>query len=196
MDFPINAKAEGRILVPWEHRTFPNISQQDSSGAQYNVVTFFRLTFFQAVLRKCLGVNLYPIGVATETFGSLTAGPAILRHKLVASSALFADSPPSPLHLPSPTPTSEISMSPPRRPICHQSRSSRLQSDPTMSTTFAQTHGRDTCRATFSAIGVPSLFSIPYSLLGRYTALRTLKYPVIIITRPPRIIHMGGMRKN
>ncbi|KAF8513209.1 hypothetical protein JB92DRAFT_3083224 [Gautieria morchelliformis] len=32
MDFPINAKAEGRILVPWEHRMFPNTSQQDSSG--------------------------------------------------------------------------------------------------------------------------------------------------------------------
>ncbi|KAF8153340.1 hypothetical protein B0H34DRAFT_784438 [Crassisporium funariophilum] len=32
MDFPINAKAEGRVLVPWEHRTFPNLTKQDSSG--------------------------------------------------------------------------------------------------------------------------------------------------------------------
>ncbi|KAF8582381.1 glycosyltransferase family 90 protein [Ramaria rubella] len=31
MDFPINAKAEGRILVPWEHVKYPNTSQQDSS---------------------------------------------------------------------------------------------------------------------------------------------------------------------
>ncbi|KAG8859740.1 capsule-associated protein CAP1 [Tulasnella sp. 330] len=31
MDFPINAKAEGRILVPWEHRNYPNTTKQDSS---------------------------------------------------------------------------------------------------------------------------------------------------------------------
>ncbi|KZT40170.1 capsular associated protein [Sistotremastrum suecicum HHB10207 ss-3] len=31
MDFPINAKAEGRILVPWEHQRYPNTTQQDSS---------------------------------------------------------------------------------------------------------------------------------------------------------------------
>jgi hypothetical protein len=32
MDFPINAKAEGRVLVPWEHRKYPNMTRQDSSG--------------------------------------------------------------------------------------------------------------------------------------------------------------------
>ena len=26
MDFPINAMAEGRILVPWEHRQYPNLT--------------------------------------------------------------------------------------------------------------------------------------------------------------------------
>ncbi|KAF8064866.1 hypothetical protein FPV67DRAFT_1419057 [Lyophyllum atratum] len=31
MDFPINAKAEGRVLVPWEHRKYPNLTVQDSS---------------------------------------------------------------------------------------------------------------------------------------------------------------------
>ncbi|KAG6818280.1 hypothetical protein H0H93_006311, partial [Arthromyces matolae] len=31
MDFSINAKAEGRVLVPWEHRKYPNLTQQDSS---------------------------------------------------------------------------------------------------------------------------------------------------------------------
>ncbi|KAJ3514417.1 hypothetical protein NLJ89_g2388 [Agrocybe chaxingu] len=31
MDFPINALAEGRVLVPWEHRTYPNLTKQDSS---------------------------------------------------------------------------------------------------------------------------------------------------------------------
>ncbi|GLB39561.1 putative lipopolysaccharide-modifying enzyme [Lyophyllum shimeji] len=32
MDFPINAKAEGRVLVPWEHRKYPNLTVQDSSA--------------------------------------------------------------------------------------------------------------------------------------------------------------------
>jgi hypothetical protein len=32
MDFPVNAKAEGRVLIPWEHRAFPNLTLQDSSG--------------------------------------------------------------------------------------------------------------------------------------------------------------------
>src|SRR4051794_16982261 len=29
MDFPINAKAEGRVLVPWENRNYPNTTNQD-----------------------------------------------------------------------------------------------------------------------------------------------------------------------
>ncbi|KAG6906663.1 hypothetical protein DXG01_012720, partial [Tephrocybe rancida] len=32
MYFPINAKAEGRVLVPWEHRKYPNLTLEDSSG--------------------------------------------------------------------------------------------------------------------------------------------------------------------
>lgn len=32
MDFSINAKAEGRVLVSWEHQTYPNSTTQDSSG--------------------------------------------------------------------------------------------------------------------------------------------------------------------
>lgn len=31
MDFPINAKAEGRVLVPWHHSKYPNTTLQDSS---------------------------------------------------------------------------------------------------------------------------------------------------------------------
>ncbi|KAH7929024.1 glycosyltransferase family 90 protein [Leucogyrophana mollusca] len=44
MDFPINAKAEGRVLVPWEHRNFPNLTLQDSSGG----------------IESMLGTNLSP----------------------------------------------------------------------------------------------------------------------------------------
>ena len=32
MIFPINAKAEGRVLVPWEHTQYPNMTLQDSSA--------------------------------------------------------------------------------------------------------------------------------------------------------------------
>ncbi|KAJ3517360.1 hypothetical protein NMY22_g13981 [Coprinellus aureogranulatus] len=32
MDFPINAKAEGRVLIPWEHQQYPNLTRRDSSG--------------------------------------------------------------------------------------------------------------------------------------------------------------------
>ncbi|KAF8546751.1 glycosyltransferase family 90 protein [Imleria badia] len=32
MDFAINSKAEGRVLVPWENLQFPNLTLQDSSG--------------------------------------------------------------------------------------------------------------------------------------------------------------------
>lgn len=37
MDVPINAKAEGRVLVPWEHRKYPNLTLQDSSGESGNL---------------------------------------------------------------------------------------------------------------------------------------------------------------
>ncbi|KAJ7182262.1 glycosyltransferase family 90 protein [Mycena crocata] len=30
MDFPINAKAEGRVVVPWEHAKYPNATAEDS----------------------------------------------------------------------------------------------------------------------------------------------------------------------
>lgn len=38
MQFAINSKAESRILVPWEHRQFPNMTLQDSSGGITSMV--------------------------------------------------------------------------------------------------------------------------------------------------------------
>ena len=35
MDFPINGKAEGRILLPWEHKQYPNLTIQDTSGTTF-----------------------------------------------------------------------------------------------------------------------------------------------------------------
>ncbi|KAI0045617.1 glycosyltransferase family 90 protein [Auriscalpium vulgare] len=36
MDFSINARSEGRVLVPWEQRKYPNISLQESFGEVVN----------------------------------------------------------------------------------------------------------------------------------------------------------------
>ncbi|KAF8715627.1 hypothetical protein AX14_012556 [Amanita brunnescens Koide BX004] len=38
MEFPINAKAEGRVLIPWEHRMYPNLTVQDSSNGIESVI--------------------------------------------------------------------------------------------------------------------------------------------------------------
>ena len=32
MDFPVNALAESRVLVPWEHRMYSNMTTQNSTG--------------------------------------------------------------------------------------------------------------------------------------------------------------------
>uniref|UniRef100_A0A0W0F2S7 Putative capsular associated protein n=1 Tax=Moniliophthora roreri TaxID=221103 RepID=A0A0W0F2S7_MONRR len=31
IDFPINTKAEGRVIIPWEHQAYPDMTQQNSS---------------------------------------------------------------------------------------------------------------------------------------------------------------------
>lgn len=42
MDFPINGLGQGRVLVPWEHRQYPNMTVQDSSR---KYCTFCALSF-------------------------------------------------------------------------------------------------------------------------------------------------------
>jgi len=32
LDFPVNTLAEGRVLVPWEHRKYPNLTVQYTAG--------------------------------------------------------------------------------------------------------------------------------------------------------------------
>lgn len=45
MDFPINGKAEGRILIPWEHKEYPELSVQDTSGRFLWSTLFFQNCF-------------------------------------------------------------------------------------------------------------------------------------------------------
>ena len=35
MEFPINAKAESRVLVPWEHQVYPNLTVQATLGGPF-----------------------------------------------------------------------------------------------------------------------------------------------------------------
>ncbi|KAJ7727739.1 hypothetical protein B0H16DRAFT_1665594 [Mycena metata] len=35
VDFPINAKAEGRVIVPWEHVNYPNLTQEVDASADW-----------------------------------------------------------------------------------------------------------------------------------------------------------------
>ena len=44
MDIPVNARAEGRILVPWEYRQYPNMTTQNSSCKFLPCLLSIRLT--------------------------------------------------------------------------------------------------------------------------------------------------------
>lgn len=62
MDFPINAKAEGRVLVPWEHQTFPNLTLQDSSRTLwYTLCLIFQsMTYLTVGVEAMLGGPFRP----------------------------------------------------------------------------------------------------------------------------------------
>lgn len=72
MDFPVNALAEGRVLVPWEQRKYSNISKQDSSGNFFFLFhSFFLIRQFQPVSNQSLGANSKLTGPTMVTFGKL-----------------------------------------------------------------------------------------------------------------------------
>lgn len=75
MDFPINAKAEGRILVPWEHVNYPNMTKQDSTGGVEDMLGGEFIpdwrgdgNVWEAYRRTC-----HPSSQARRLFGSLRA---------------------------------------------------------------------------------------------------------------------------
>jgi hypothetical protein len=63
MDFAINGRAEGRVLVPWEHRQYPNTTVQDSSRRLY--------LLFEAM---SVGINSYIGGLEYVIGGRFTPG--------------------------------------------------------------------------------------------------------------------------
>lgn len=96
MDFPINAKAEGRVLVPWEHRKYPNLTLQDSSmGVEAMLNGPFKPdwgtdgTVWDAWRRTC-----HPSTAARRVFSSLrNAFTHQVRNYLSSSSASDAVGP-------------------------------------------------------------------------------------------------------
>lgn len=46
MDFPVNSMAEGRVLVPWEDRKYPNETIQFASGQYVCFKTTTKDQFF------------------------------------------------------------------------------------------------------------------------------------------------------
>lgn len=189
MDFPINAKAEGRILVPWEHKMYPNTSQQDSSGSlRFSLPCYFAYSFAQVGSRVCLGANLCPIGEATVMFGMHSVGHVIPPRKLVAYSGRYAVyRPKAPRGASGPSYTS---------PRLSQTRILPLSLVQTTHLTSARSHGRDTNRAIISVTGVPSRYCIPSSRPQRRRDSVISSSQVTTITRPQRNIPMVGIQRT
>ena len=87
MDFPINEKAEGRILVPWEEKLYHNLTV-DSTGALFQIWLGSIADKVQTVSNTFSEESLYRIGVVMAMFGKLIVAPVILLRRLVASLAL------------------------------------------------------------------------------------------------------------
>ncbi|KZT26069.1 glycosyltransferase family 90 protein [Neolentinus lepideus HHB14362 ss-1] len=90
LDFPINAKAEGRILVPWEHQKYPNLTTQDSSGGVHSMVGDFTADWrgsgnvWEAYRRTCA-----PTSPARQLFSSLR--PSVVNRTIRALYSTDAD---------------------------------------------------------------------------------------------------------
>jgi hypothetical protein len=73
MDLPVNAKAESRVLVPWEQRNYKNLTVTDSSGL-YNISLIHcanEITRFQAALQVFWVARMIGIGVMAVMSGKL-----------------------------------------------------------------------------------------------------------------------------
>lgn len=89
MDFPINEKAEGRILVPWEEKLYQNLTADSSSEDQRVIYLADRL---QRESITSLVANSFPTGAVTEMSGRPTVAPATRRLKPVDCLDLCAPS--------------------------------------------------------------------------------------------------------
>jgi hypothetical protein len=88
MAFPINARSEGRVLVPWEHRKYYNLTEQDSSGMWYVDNGLYSCSSFtQGDLSLCLVKASLPTGEIRGTSGKLSVEHALRHHPLAGSSA-------------------------------------------------------------------------------------------------------------
>lgn len=184
MDFPINAKAEGRVVVPWEHRQFPNLTRQDSSGEPRPHSTLY----------PSFNVSHKPESKPCSTGPSAQTGP------VEAMSGKHGGAPARPMPLPDgssppyavlyrpklPTTFPLLSRGPVLTlPLC-------LQPPPPPSTS-ARVRTNTTTRAIFSQTGELSLHcTLSLAPRGR-KVFWISRSPAIIITGAPRGTHMAGI---
>jgi hypothetical protein len=57
MDFPINAKAEGRVLVPWEENLYSNLTADSSRESLSRWLVIAKLMVSR--YRECPGWRVY-----------------------------------------------------------------------------------------------------------------------------------------
>ncbi|KAK7055722.1 CAP10 domain-containing protein [Favolaschia claudopus] len=68
MDFPINAKAEGRVVVPWEHQAYPNITSPSFDPATFRPDWAGQGSVWDAWRRTCA-----PSAPARRLYSSVSA---------------------------------------------------------------------------------------------------------------------------
>lgn len=195
MDFPINAKAEGRILVPWEHRKLYNVSINDPSCEFIqrlgSSLPFLNIIFDQGISPHRLVANFKLTGKAKVPSGKPTVEPALQPHLPAASSPLSAPSPRSTLTQKA-TSLNQTLLSP--LPLAHQ-QATNLPSPHRLTPSSISAHilGPITHRATFSPIGARYQYCTLYSRLLKDEGFLISRFQVIIIMGRRRGILMDGM---
>lgn len=153
MDFPINEKAEGRILVPWEEKLYSNLTA-DASRESFSIA--HRSADEQWVSSTFSAANSSPIGKEMVMSGSHSDEPAIPPLKL---DDCLAPSVPNSKKAKCPSPAWPMPVLP--RKALERTLSSPKA--PMRRTTFAITLGRTTIKVTSSRIGEPFTRSTPCS---------------------------------
>jgi hypothetical protein len=185
MDFPINSRAEGRVLVPWEHRRFPNLTLEDSSGKPRLSSMYKPRSNIssQSVSKPCLMGRSAQTGAAQATSGMLGGAPAPQTPPPGVSSLLYA----APSHIKSPI-TSPL---PSQSPVLTSHSCPAL---PPLPLIFALGLMSTTTRVTFSRIGAPYPYSIPFLAQQKRKVFWILRFRATIIMVARRGILMGGIQ--
>lgn len=186
MDFPINEKAEGRILVPWEEKLYSNLtadSKSESSGLRELKLTFQRAsnTFWAE--------SSFPTGKATQTSGSRIDG--LVTHRLKLDDSSDRSGPNSrKAKCQSPVWPTPVSLLKRRVTTLFSPKASMT------STISATTRGRTTTKDISSPIGEQSTHYTRCSRRRRVWAIRTFSFRAIITSLRQSDTRTDGTRST